>query len=164
MRKRSGLGWVWVAVVVLLLDRISKYLAVRFLIENEPYPVMKFFNFTLAYNTGAAFSFLKDASGWQAWFFGGLAVMVSVGLLIWLKRISYQQRWLSIAIALIIGGALGNLFDRISYGHVVDFIDWYVSYYHWPVFNIADTAVCIGAVMLLIDTLFLEKSRKKEQK
>jgi signal peptidase II len=156
---RTGLRWLWITVVVLLLDRITKNAAYYYLAAGIPHPVMPFLNFTLAYNKGAAFSFLNSASGWQMWMFGCIAVGVSLTLLIWLKRLSYQQRWVSIALALIIGGALGNLWDRLSYGHVIDFIDFYVSQWHWPVFNIADSAICIGAFMLFGDALFNRRSR-----
>lgn len=155
----SGLRWLWVSVVVFFLDVISKYFALHFLTEYEPYPVVPFFNLTLAYNKGAAFSFLNSASGWQTWFFGGLAIVISAGIVIWLKRLSYQQRWLSIALALIIGGALGNLFDRIYYGHVIDFIELYASRYHFPVFNFADSAIFFGAVMLIWDGLTVKRNQ-----
>lgn len=154
----TGLSWLWISVLVFTLDQATKYLAVKYLTDYEPFPITKFFNFTLAYNKGAAFSFLNSASGWQIWFFGILSIVVSIGILVWLKRLSHKQRWLSIALALIVGGALGNLFDRIHYGHVIDFIDLYVSHYHWPVFNIADSAVCIGAFMLFWDAV---KQKKK---
>ncbi len=147
----TGLRWLWVAVVVFILDRISKYLAMSFLTDYEPLVITRFFNFTLSYNKGAAFSFLDQASGWQMWFFGGLALVVSIGILIWLSRLSSRQRWLSISLAMIVGGALGNLFDRINYGQVIDFIQLHVSHFYWPVFNIADSAVCVGAFMLFLD-------------
>lgn len=150
---QTGLRWVFVAVIAFALDRISKCLALHYLIEYTPQPVIPFFNFTLLYNHGAAFSFLDQASGWQMWLFGLVALLISISILVWLSRLSYQKRWVSIALALILGGAIGNLYDRIAYGYVIDFIDWYVSYYHWPVFNIADAAVCIGAFMLIFDVL-----------
>ena len=153
----TGLRWLWVVVVVVALDRISKMLALHYLTEYVPYPVVPFFNLTLAYNKGAAFSFLNQASGWQVWFFGFLAVVVSVVILFQMHKMSSQQRWLNIAFALIMGGALGNLSDRICYGHVIDFIDLYVSRFHWPVFNLADSAICIGAVMIVIDVVIKQK-------
>jgi len=156
----SGLKWLWVTIVVLGLDRMTKVLAEKYLYLHDPYPVMPFFNLTLSYNTGSAFSFLDSASGWQTWMFGSVAILVSIVMLIWLSRISMQQKWLSIAISLVIGGAIGNLWDRISYGHVIDFIDWYVSNLHWPVFNIADSAICIGAFMLFCDALKQKESHK----
>lgn len=155
----TGLRWLWVTILVLTLDRLSKSLALNFLIPYDPYPVMRFFNLTLAYNKGAAFSFLNNASGWQTIFFGVLAISVSLFLLAKLKQISSHQRLLSISFALIIGGALGNLMDRIYYGHVIDFLEFYVSHWHWPVFNIADSAICIGAGLLLIDAMTTKKNK-----
>jgi signal peptidase II len=154
---RNGLRWLWVAVIVVILDMFSKHLALKHLIEYEPLPISKFFNLTLAYNRGAAFSFLGHAAGWQSWLFGILAIIVSIGILVWLKRLSKDQRWLSIALAMIIGGALGNLFDRICYGHVIDFIQWHVGSFYWPVFNLADSAICIGAFMLFFEAIFLRQ-------
>jgi signal peptidase II len=150
---RSGLKWVWIAVLVFILDWITKTLALRHLIEYTPLEMTSFFNFTLSYNTGAAFSFLHDASGWQTWVFGVLAVTVSIAILIWMKRLPASERWVSIALAFIIGGAMGNFFDRIYYGHVIDFIQVHIGGWYYPVFNVADSAVCVGAVMLLWDAL-----------
>ncbi len=108
----TGLNWLWVSVVVIILDRITKMLALKYLISYEPLEVLSFFNLTLAYNRGAAFSFLSSSPGWQVWFLGAVAIAVSVGILIWLQRLSYKQYWLCIALALVIGGALGNLWDK----------------------------------------------------
>ncbi len=151
---QSGLRWLWVALIVILIDRLTKVIAEYYLVAYHPNPVMPFFNLTLAYNKGAAFSFLSYAAGWQVWLFGLIAVSISAILLTWLKRISFRQRWIAIALSLVVGGALGNLWDRVSYGHVIDFIELYVSNWHWPVFNVADSAICVGAVMLVIDALF----------
>lgn len=153
----TGLRWLWVSVIVLLLDCISKYAALYYLPPYAEVPVFPHFNFALAYNTGAAFSFLSAASGWQTWMFGGIAVVVVIGILVWLSRLSYHDRWLGIALAFVIGGAAGNLLDRISYGHVIDFIQVYYSHWYFPTFNIADSAICVGAFMLFFDALFLRK-------
>lgn len=155
---RSGLRWLWIAVVVFFLDLVSKHAALTNLIDYQPLEITSFFNLTLSYNTGAAFSFLHRASGWQTWLFGLLAISVTVGIIIWMNRLSNKQRWLNIALSLIIGGALGNLFDRIYYGHVIDFIQLHAAQLYWPIFNVADSAICVGAIMLFIDTL---RSRKK---
>jgi len=155
--KTTGLRWLWITLLVILSDRISKYLALYYLPPFAEVPVVKHFNLTLAYNKGAAFSFLDSASGWQTWLFGAIAVIVSIGLLIWLARLSFQQRWLCIALALIVGGALGNLSDRFLYGYVIDFLDFYWNNWHWPAFNIADSAICVGAVMLFLDALRRKK-------
>ena len=153
----SGWGWLWITVVVLLLDQATKYFAVHFLQVYTPVTVAPFFSFTLAFNKGAAFSFLDNASGWQTWLFGSIAIIVSVLVLIWLKFLAFKQRWMGIALCLILGGALGNLWDRIYLGHVIDFIDFHFSYWHYPAFNIADSAICIGAIMILCDALFNQK-------
>lgn len=150
---KTGLYWLWVAVIILALDRLTKFLAQTYLTAYVPLPVVKFFNLTLAYNTGAAFSFLNQAGGWQGKLFGGIAFFVSIGILFWLYRLTHRQRWLCIALSMIVGGALGNLGDRILYGHVIDFIQLYVSHWYWPVFNIADSAICIGVGMLFLDAL-----------
>ncbi len=150
----SGLYWLWVTVIVLLLDYTTKWLAKKYLILYLPYAVMPGFNFSLSFNKGAAFSFLKDQPGWQVWFLGVVAFFVSVGILVWLSRLSRREAWTSIALSFIVGGALGNLLDRIMQGQVTDFIQLYVSHFYWPAFNIADSAICIGAVMLLGKTVF----------
>jgi signal peptidase II len=108
---------------------------------------------TKVYNFGAAFSFLGNASGWQRWFFIVLAVVVSVVLLVWLARLAQQERRSAIALSLILGGAVGNLVDRVLYGYVIDFIDVYYRSWHWPTFNLADSAITLGAGLLLLDAL-----------
>lgn len=156
----SGLCWFWVAVLVFLFDRMTKQCALSYLDAYQPYAVLRGFNLTLSFNKGAAFSFLHSASGWQMWFFGAVAVAVTVAILVWLFRLSARDRWMSIALSLVAGGALGNLWDRIQYGHVIDFIEVYAGQFYWPVFNIADSAVCIGAVMLFLHS-FMKQSQKK---
>lgn len=153
----TGLQWLWISVIVLIVDHITKVLAQKYLSLYEPLPVIPSFNLTLTYNRGSAFAFLDSASGWQVWMFGMIAIFVSIAILIWLYRLSAKQKWVSIALTLIVGGALGNLWDRFSYGHVIDFIQVYISHYSWPVFNIADSAICIGAVMLFIDSVWKKK-------
>ena len=122
--------------------------------------VITHFNLTLVYNTGAAFSFLADAGGWQRWFFVLLAIGVSALLLVWLYRLERDQHWLAAALALVLGGAVGNLVDRILHGHVIDFIDLYAGGWHWPAFNVADSAITVGAVMLIIDAVFNKETGK----
>lgn len=147
----SGWRWLWLAVLVVALDQCTKQLAVALLDPYQPMALLPGFNFTLMFNRGAAFSFLAGAGGWQRWLFAGIALGVSVFILIWLRRLPREALWLSIALALILGGALGNLWDRIAFGHVVDFIDLYAGAYRWPAFNIADSAISVGAVMLVVD-------------
>lgn len=147
------LKWLWVSLVVIVLDQMSKFIASGMLILHDPVAVLPFFNLTLMHNTGAAFSFLAGASGWQRWFFTVLAMIVSVVLVVWLRRLQPQDKWMAAALALVLGGAVGNLIDRVMYGYVVDFIQLYYKDWYYPAFNIADSAITVGAVMLVIDTL-----------
>lgn len=149
----SGLRWLWLTVTIIVVDQFSKQLAVNVLELHEAVPLLPSLNLMLAYNTGAAFSFLSSASGWQRWFFVCLAVAVSVALMFWLRRLTTGHQLQACALALILGGALGNVWDRLTYGYVIDFIDVYYKNWHWPVFNVADSAISVGAVLLIIDTI-----------
>ena len=156
------LGWLWLTVLVLVIDLTSKvYFDNSLQMYQQIVVIPDLFSWTLAYNTGAAFSFLADSAGWQRWLFALIAVVVSGVLVVWLKRLGRNDTWLAIALALILGGALGNLYDRIVYGHVVDFIlvHWQNRWY-FPAFNFADSAICVGAVMLALDMF---KSKKPEE-
>lgn len=154
------LRWLWLSVAVIALDQITKQLALASLQPFQPVPVMPLFNLTLMFNTGAAFSFLADESGWQRWFFTGIAVVVSAVIVVWLRRLPAANKLLAIALALVLGGALGNVWDRILLGHVVDFIQVYYSTHFFPAFNIADSAITIGAALLLWDGFFDGKRNK----
>lgn len=143
--------WFFLVLAVIVLDQGSKYWALHSLSLYEPMPVMPMFNLTLAYNTGAAFSFLSHAGAWHKWFFVAFGLVMSVVLMIWIKRSPASAHLHLAALSLILGGALGNLLDRFLLGHVVDFIDIYYQHYHWPVFNFADCAILLGAFLLLID-------------
>ena len=145
--------WLLLSVVVIVLDLWTKHLAEAHLEYGEFIPVMPFFNFTLAYNPGAAFSFLADAGGWQRYFFALIAITAVLVMLVWLLRLK-SQPLLACALSLVIGGALGNLHDRILLGHVIDFLDFYWGASHFPAFNLADSAITLGAVLLIIDTIF----------
>ena len=150
---RTGLRWMWLSAAVLVLDQGTKYLAVSMLHLHEPLMILPHLNLTLTYNPGAAFSFLSDGSGWQRWFFTAVAALVSGLLVVWLRRLE-SPRWRQpVALSLILGGAVGNLWDRILLGHVVDFIDLYYGSWHWPAFNVADSAISIGAALLIFDAL-----------
>ena len=154
------LGWLWLTLLVLVIDLASKvYFDGALQMYQQIVVIPDDFSWTLAYNTGAAFSFLADSAGWQRWLFALIAVVVSAVLVIWLKRLGRNDTWLAIALALILGGALGNLYDRIAYGHVVDFIlvHWQNRWY-FPAFNFADSAICVGAVMLALDMFKSKKS------
>jgi signal peptidase II len=144
--------WIWISIAIIIADQITKIVADQYLQYGQPVAVMPMFNFTLLYNTGAAFSFLSNAGGWQRWFFIFLSSSISVVLIIWLYKLPAQQKFQTLSLALILGGAIGNLIDRSLYGHVIDFLDVYYQHRHWPTFNIADSAISIGAVMLIIDS------------
>lgn len=146
--------WLWVSVLVLVLDQASKWLAVRSLDYGDPLPLVPMLALTLVHNYGAAFSFLGDASGWQRWFFVLLAVVVCTVLLLWLRRLHPDDTRIALSLTLVIGGAAGNVIDRLLYGYVIDFIDVYYGSWHWPVFNVADSAISAGAALLLFDGLF----------
>ncbi|WP_035057006.1 signal peptidase II [Andreprevotia chitinilytica] len=159
LNKRFWL-WIGVALLVIVLDQASKQAIEAAFIYGEIKPVIPgFFNLTLAYNPGAAFSFLADAGGWQRHFFTVLALAVSVFIINVLRK-HYGETRLSLALALIMGGALGNVIDRVAFGHVIDFIDIYYGIRHYPSFNIADSAICIGAALLVLDSF---RGKKKEQ-
>lgn len=143
-----------IVVVIVVLDQITKIWADKTLAMYEQIPITGFFNITKAYNYGAAFSFLDNAGGWQRWFFTAISLIVSIVLSIWLYRMRKEERWLSLAISLILGGAIGNLIDRVWYGYVVDFIQVYWNTSYFPSFNVADAAISCGTVLLLILTLF----------
>ncbi len=156
--------WLWLSFFVVVLDQWTKSLASGLLDYGIPRAVIPGLNLTLVHNTGAAFSLLRDAGGWQRIFFITLALGISVVLVVWLRRIPPGQRWLPVTWALILGGALGNLWDRIFLGHVVDFVDVYVGQWHWPAFNVADSSISVGAVMLVMDVLWLERRRSRTRR
>jgi signal peptidase II len=143
--------WFSLAFAVIILDQCSKWFADDLLGAPDVVSLLPFLALRKAYNPGAAFSFLSDASGWQRWFFVGLALLVIGMLVAWLRRLPRGENRLAFALALILGGAAGNLIDRVLYGHVIDFIDLYYRDWHWPTFNIADSAITIGAALLLLD-------------
>jgi signal peptidase II len=145
---------LWLSLVVVVLDQWSKYWIVANFREYEVLTVWPVFNLTLVYNTGAAFSFLSDAGGWQRWFFVTVAVLVSLVMVIWLARLQPRERWTALGLALVVGGAVGNLIDRVVLGKVVDFLQWHWQDWYWPSFNLADSAITLGVILLLIDGLF----------
>ena len=134
----------------MLVDRYSKSWVVAHLTFQEPLEVLSYFNLTLAYNTGAAFSFLHSASGWQNIFFSGMAFIISTAVIVWLYKTPARERWLCAALALILAGAIGNAWDRLLYGYVIDFLDFHYQGWHFAIFNIADSAICVGAFMLCV--------------
>ncbi|MBA1427056.1 signal peptidase II [Pseudomonas fluorescens] len=153
------LGWLVLSLLVLVIDQVSKaHFEGTLEMFQQIVVIPDYFSWTLAYNTGAAFSFLADGGGWQRWLFALIAVVVSAVLVVWLKRLGRDDTWLAIALALVLGGALGNLYDRIALGHVIDFIlvHWQNRHY-FPAFNFADSAITVGAIMLALDMF---KSKK----
>lgn len=143
---------------ILVADQMSKLWIISRFVPYQPYHVMPMFNLTLAYNTGAAFSFLSTTGAWHHWFFLGISLTVSILLAIWIFRTPRSERLQLFALSLILGGALGNLVDRLTLGYVIDFIDIYYKNYHWPIFNIADSAICIGTVLIAIG-MYLQSRR-----
>ena len=146
-----------IAFIVLVLDLFTKGWVESTLFYGEQIPLTGFFNLVLTYNTGAAFSILSEASGWQRWFLSGIAAGASI-LIIYLLYRHAANKMFCLALSLILGGALGNLWDRITLGHVVDFLDFHIGSYHWPAFNIADSAIFIGAALLIVDS-FRQKTQ-----
>lgn len=151
-RKSSMIPWLGIAVVIVLLDQLTKLAAVKALAAEGFARVTSFFNLVLAYNKGAAFSFLASESGWQRYFFTAISIGAVIFIIYLLKKHA-GERLFCWALALILGGAIGNLIDRVLYGHVIDFLDFHVGSWHWPAFNVADSAICIGAVMFVLDEL-----------
>jgi signal peptidase II len=152
--------WLWLSLVVVLLDQATKWLVMADLQPFEVIEIVPNLNLTLMFNTGAAFSFLAEAGGWQRWLFAAFALGISAVLVAWLLRLRAHERTLALALALIVGGAIGNLIDRVLLGHVIDFIQVYLPFIPlamfnpWPAFNLADSAISVGVIVLLIETLF----------
>lgn len=138
------------AIGIVLADQLSKWAALQWLAPYQPVAVLPSFNLLLAFNPGAAFSLFAEGSGWQRWLLSTIALGVSGYLLYWLWQLTPTQRWQGVAIGLVLGGAIGNLIDRLRLGVVVDFIDLYYNNWHWPAFNVADAAITMGAVLILI--------------
>jgi len=150
--KASLTPWLGIATIIILLDQITKVTVSKLFTYGESRPVTSFFNLVLAHNKGAAFSFLAAESGWQRYLFTGIALAAAVFIIYLLKRHA-GQRLFSWALALVLGGAIGNVIDRSIYGHVIDFLDFHVAGWHWPAFNVADMAICIGAALFVFDEL-----------
>jgi signal peptidase II len=159
----SALIWLWLTVFVIVFDLITKQLAEN-LLNGISIAILPVFDLTLIHNPGAAFGFLAGAGGWQRWFFTAIAVVVSTILINWLYKLPRENKWLAIALTLILGGALGNVIDRLMYGHVIDFIAIHWGNSYFPAFNIADSAISIGAVMLGLDVVFEARREKAAAK
>lgn len=160
MRKFAMLKWLWLSLFAVVLDQASKIAVDSSMQLYESIPLMPYFNLTYVHNTGAAFSFLSEAGGWQRWFFAVLALGISVVLSVWLTRLKDHETLLAVALSLILGGAIGNLIDRLAYGYVIDFLDVYYNERHWPAFNIADSAITLGVALMLAESFGLGRGDK----
>ena len=160
-RRAGGLRWLWLSLAVIVADQLSKSLVVGHLELYETIDVLPVFELTRLHNTGAAFSLLAQASGWQRWFFVGLAVVVSGGIVYWLRNLPRDSApFLPVALALVLGGALGNLVDRVWHGYVIDFLHFHWEAAYFPAFNVADSAITVGAGLLILDAI-LEGRRSR---
>jgi signal peptidase II len=161
---KGATGWLVLSVIIIALDQASKWAIVKWVELYQSIPVTEFLDITYLQNTGAAFSFLADASGWQRWFFISLGIVVSVVIVFWLRQLKAgEQKVLVLGLSLLVGGALGNVIDRVHHGFVVDFIHvhWQAAYF--PAFNVADSAITVGAICLIIDALFLSGRARDDE-
>ena len=158
--KKSGLWWLWISVIIVVLDQWTKNIATEYLRIYEAVVVNDYLNWTLMHNEGMAFSFLADQSGWQRWGISVVAIAIVVWLLVWLKRNDFKVKFLNLGLCFVIGGALGNIYDRLNLGYVIDFIEAHYNEYFWPAFNVADTAISIGAFFLILDLIWGKKEEK----
>ena len=158
----TAIKTVWLAILVIIFDQLTKMWAVDTLVFGEPVAVISNLNWMLAYNYGAAFSFLADMGGWQRWFFAGLALVVSSVLLVWLSKLPNKLTIETWGINLVLGGAIGNVIDRFLEGRVTDFIDFYIGTWHYATFNVADIAISIGAGLLILSELILKPRADKK--
>jgi signal peptidase II len=162
MREVGMLKWLWLSSLAIVLDQASKLVVDNSMQLYESIPLMPYFNLTYVHNTGAAFSFLSEAGGWQRWFFAVLALAISAVLSVWLARLEKHETLLAVALSLVLGGAIGNLIDRLAYGYVIDFLDVYYNTWHWPAFNIADSAITLGVALMLAESFGLGNSKKND--
>lgn len=160
---KTGLKFLWLSLIIIIIDLWSKYIVVKNLAFGESINILPIFNFTYARNYGAAFSFLADHSGWQKYFFLGLAIVISAGLVFALFKNQAVKKSENSAYALIIGGAIGNAIDRAYNGYVVDFLHFYWDIYHYPVFNVADIAICVGAGYLILEAFVANRQKRNEK-
>lgn len=160
--RTTGLRFTWISLIAIVLDQVTKQAIVGSMDLYQSIQILPFFNLTYVHNYGAAFSILYDAGGWQRYFLSALALIVSAVIVWWLRQSTKEQVLLPVAFSFILGGALGNVLDRILHGYVIDFLDFYYNTYHWPAFNVADSAIFIGAALLIID-MFVNKETKDNE-
>ena len=157
MRDLTMLKWLWLSLLAIILDQGSKLAITSTMHLYQSIQIIPNFRLTYVHNTGAAFSFLSEAGGWQRWFFAGLALAISAVIAVWLSRLKPHETLLAVALSLVLGGAMGNLIDRLAYGYVIDFLDVYYQTWHWPAFNIADSAITLGVIFMLVESFVLGK-------
>jgi signal peptidase II len=150
----SQLKWLWISLGVIVLDQASKQIAEALLTPHQPVNLLPFFDWYLTYNSGAAFSLLADAGGWQRWLFTAIAIVISFVIVQWIRKLPDEETLTALSLSLILGGAIGNLIDRILLGHVIDYIQVWLGSYPFPAFNIADSAISVGAVLLILSSFF----------
>lgn len=156
------LKWLWLSVIALVLDQWSKIAIKSSMYLYQSIDVIPGFKLTYVHNTGAAFSFLSEAGGWQRWFFAAMAIIISGVLTVWLYRLKKHELLLAVALSLVLGGAIGNLIDRLAYGYVIDFIDVYYQAWHWPAFNVADMAISLGVFLMLLENFGVGTQKTEE--
>ncbi len=162
MHNLKMLKWLALSLLAVVLDQVSKWAIDSSMQLYQSIPLVPYFNLTYLRNTGAAFSFLSEAGGWQRWFFAGLAIVISAVIGVWLARLKEHETVLAVALSLVLGGAIGNLIDRLAYGYVIDFLDVYYQTWHWPAFNIADSAITLGVILMLLESFGLVGSKQPE--
>ena len=160
MLKFAMLKWLGLSLLAVLLDQLSKLWVAHDMQLYQSINVMPYVNLTYVHNTGAAFSFLSEAGGWQRWFFAALAIVISTVIAVWLSRLKAQETLMAVSLSLVLGGAIGNLIDRLAYGYVIDFLDVYIASWHWPAFNVADSAITLGVVLMLLESFGVGKAKK----
>ena len=160
MPKFAMLKWLGLSFLAVLLDQLSKLLIADNMQLYQSINIMPYVNLTYVHNTGAAFSFLSEAGGWQRWFFAALAIVIGSVIAVWLSRLKAHETLMAVSLSLVLGGAIGNLIDRLAYGYVIDFLDIYVQSWHWPAFNVADSAITLGVVLMLLESFGVGSAEK----
>ena len=162
LQPRRLFFWYLIALLVLILDQFTKQLITGSFNYGDVQDITAYFNIVRVHNYGAAFSFLSEAGGWQRWALSSVAGIVSIGIIIWISRVPDNKHFERLALALILGGALGNLIDRMMLGYVVDFLDFHWSGIHFPAFNVADSCITLGAILLIRDSLCSDDPRSDQ--
>ncbi len=159
MPKFPMLKWLGLSLLAVLLDQITKLWVAHDMQLFQSIEILPYVRLTYVHNTGAAFSFLSEAGGWQRWFFAALALVIGSVIAVWLTRLKAHETLMAVSLSLVLGGAIGNLIDRLAYGYVIDFLDIYVQSWHWPAFNVADSAITLGVVLMLLESFGSGKAK-----